>query len=333
MKIDIIVAYVQRYRHGHEKHFVPPITGIHLAALTPAPAPGRVMHQQVRAARPRADADLVAISFFSGFAPRGPIAWRRATGAPASRSSGADPMSTYAPEEALQFFDAILIGEAERNGRFCSPTRARRRCRRSTAVGPLSRWMASRRPAMTCSRIILRRARAPGHARLPVHLLVLHRSHLNPGFRTRPVGRGHARCPVDRFAHSWQRKIVWFWDDNLTVKRPFARELFARMVRCAMVADPGEHGHRERRRAARADGALGLHRHLLRHREPSAPNLCERRRSDRTGASDYAERIAACTLAASASWPGSSRVSTATAESRSRAWRSHCKSSASTCRS
>ncbi len=36
MKIDIILAYIQRYRFGHEKDFVPSITGIHLAALTPA---------------------------------------------------------------------------------------------------------------------------------------------------------------------------------------------------------------------------------------------------------------------------------------------------------
>lgn len=35
MKIDIIIAYLKRYEFGHEKDFVPPITGIHLAALTP----------------------------------------------------------------------------------------------------------------------------------------------------------------------------------------------------------------------------------------------------------------------------------------------------------
>ena len=30
LRVDIIVVYVQRYRFGHETHFVPPITGIHL---------------------------------------------------------------------------------------------------------------------------------------------------------------------------------------------------------------------------------------------------------------------------------------------------------------
>lgn len=47
MKIDIIVAYIQRYEFGHEKDFVPPITGIHLAAITPNEHEVRVVHQQV----------------------------------------------------------------------------------------------------------------------------------------------------------------------------------------------------------------------------------------------------------------------------------------------
>ena len=36
MKIDIIIAYILHYQRGHEVDFVPPITGIHLAAITPA---------------------------------------------------------------------------------------------------------------------------------------------------------------------------------------------------------------------------------------------------------------------------------------------------------
>ena len=33
--VEIVVVYMPRYRRGHEADFVPPITGIHLAALTP----------------------------------------------------------------------------------------------------------------------------------------------------------------------------------------------------------------------------------------------------------------------------------------------------------
>ena len=35
MAIYIIVVYVQRYELGYEKDVVPPLTGIHLAAITP----------------------------------------------------------------------------------------------------------------------------------------------------------------------------------------------------------------------------------------------------------------------------------------------------------
>ena len=34
--VEIVVVYMPRYRQGHEADFVPPITGIYLAALTPA---------------------------------------------------------------------------------------------------------------------------------------------------------------------------------------------------------------------------------------------------------------------------------------------------------
>jgi hypothetical protein len=52
MKIDLIVVYKTRYPQGHEMDFVPPLTGIHLAALTPARHTVRVTHQQVEAVRP-----------------------------------------------------------------------------------------------------------------------------------------------------------------------------------------------------------------------------------------------------------------------------------------
>ena len=69
MKIDIIIAYLKRYEFGHEKDFVPPITGIHLAAITPKEFEVRVFHQQVDRIDYDTDAEVIAVSFFSGFAP------------------------------------------------------------------------------------------------------------------------------------------------------------------------------------------------------------------------------------------------------------------------
>ena len=69
MTIDIIIAYIKRYEFGHEKDFVPPVTGIHLAAITPREHTVRVLHQQVDRIDYDTKADLIALSFFSGFAP------------------------------------------------------------------------------------------------------------------------------------------------------------------------------------------------------------------------------------------------------------------------
>jgi len=67
MKIDIIICYKKRYKRGHEIDFVPPLTGIHLAALTPKEHTVRVFHQQVDKIDYETDADIIALSFFSGF--------------------------------------------------------------------------------------------------------------------------------------------------------------------------------------------------------------------------------------------------------------------------
>ena len=59
MKIDIIVVYRPRYRAGHEANFLPPITGIHLAAITPPEYQLRCIHQQVEPVPFETAADLI----------------------------------------------------------------------------------------------------------------------------------------------------------------------------------------------------------------------------------------------------------------------------------
>src|SRR5215207_6850205 len=112
MKIDLIIAYVQRYEFGHETNFVPPITGIHLAAITPAKHEVRVFHQQIDRIALDTEAAVIAISFFSGFA------MAAYTLAVEFKKRGkiliaGGPHVTYCQEEALNYFDAIVTGEAE----------------------------------------------------------------------------------------------------------------------------------------------------------------------------------------------------------------------------
>src|SRR5262245_51576250 len=112
MKVDIVVVYIPRYQRGHEVDFVPPITGIHLAAITPCRHNVRVIHQQVETVRFDTDADLVALSFFSGFAPE---AYRLAAG---FKRCGrivvaGGPHATFSPDEVLRHCDTVIVGEAE----------------------------------------------------------------------------------------------------------------------------------------------------------------------------------------------------------------------------
>jgi radical SAM superfamily enzyme YgiQ (UPF0313 family) len=229
MKIDIIVVYIQRYQHGHEKHFVPPITGIHLAALTPQEYKVRVIHQQVESLPEQTDADVVALSFFSGFAPE---AYRLAQKYQRQGKTviGGGPHVTFAVEEALQYFDAILTGEAE-----------------SAWVNLLQDFQnGNLQRIYQGSPNILENVPTPRYDLLPDQFFIKRVVQatrgcpfscsfctvptLNPGFRTRPVANVINDIEYNDFKHWWQRKIVWFWDDNLTINRSFARELLTAMT-------------------------------------------------------------------------------------------------------
>ena len=110
--VEIVIVYMPRYRHGHEADFVPPITGIYLAALTPADYQVRVIHQQVQPVDLDTGADLIALSFFTGFAPE---AYRLAD---EFRKRGklvvaGGPHVTFNADEALEHVDSVVLGEAE----------------------------------------------------------------------------------------------------------------------------------------------------------------------------------------------------------------------------
>ena len=229
MKIDIIVAYVQRYEFGHEKDFVPPLTGIHLAAITPSEHEVRVFHQQVEEVEFTTEADLIAISFFSGFAN---AAYRMAKEFRKRNKLvvGGGPHVTYNTEESLLFFDAIVTGEAEnvwprliedvekgilKNVYHGTPCDMRDLPTPRYDLLPDSFFIkkvlqATRGCPFSCS-----------FCTVPT---------LNPGFRLRPVEDVVRDAAYDNFPHWWQRKVVWFWDDNLTIRRSYIKELLKAMI-------------------------------------------------------------------------------------------------------
>jgi radical SAM superfamily enzyme YgiQ (UPF0313 family) len=230
LRIDIVVVYVNRYSSGHEANFTPPITGIHLAALTPPGHDIRVVHQQTEPVDLDTDADLVALSFFSGFAH---VAYRLAD---ALRARGrkvvaGGPHVTFWAEEALAHVDAVVVGEAE--GVWAQlvqdAERGQLQPRYEGAAGELA-GLPTPRYDLLSKRFFNRRVLQATRG-CPFSCSFCTVPSLNPGFRTRPVEevlRDVAHVEPDWTW--WQRKIAWFWDDNLLAPRRWAKDLLRGMV-------------------------------------------------------------------------------------------------------
>jgi radical SAM superfamily enzyme YgiQ (UPF0313 family) len=229
MRIDIIVVYVQRYRLGHEKHFVPPITGIHLAALTPPHHDVRVVHQQVEKVDLETDAELVALSFFSGFAAE---AYRIAD---ALRARGklvvaGGPHATYWQDETLEHCDAVALGEADAcwSQIIADAERGRLQPVYSSPAPSLEGIPTPRYDLLPRSFFVPRVVQATRGCPFTCSFCTV--PSLNPGFRTRPVREVLTDIGYDDFPHWWQRRVVWFWDDNLTARRGYIKDLLRAMI-------------------------------------------------------------------------------------------------------
>ena len=228
MKVRIVVSYVPRYRRGHALDMVPPITGIHLAALTPPEHEVEVVHEQVRAVPIEPLPDLVALSFFSGFARK---AYETAD---AFRARGVKvvaggPHVSYWPEEALAHVDAVVTGEAESAWPTVLRDAERGRLERvyRGEPRPLAGLPTPRYDLLETRFVVPRVIQATRGC--PFHCAFCTVPDLNPGFRARPVDEVMRDVMTTGFALPWQERVAWFWDDNLLVDRRFARELLAAM--------------------------------------------------------------------------------------------------------
>lgn len=229
MIIDIIVVYIPRYRRGHEIDFVPPITGIHLAALTPSQHQVRVIHQQVDPIPYDTDADLIALAFFSGFAPE---AYRLAQ---FFKSRGkivvaGGPHVTFWSQEALGYVDAVVIGEAESVWKDLleDAARGQLKSRYNGEALPLDGLPMPRYDLLSNGFVIRKVVQATRGC--PYFCSFCTVPSLNPGFRMRPVDEVLRDIRHDDFPFWWQRKVVWFWDDNLTIRRSYIKDLLRAMI-------------------------------------------------------------------------------------------------------
>jgi len=229
MKIDFIIAYVQRYEYGHERDFVPPITGIHLAAITPAQHEVRIFHQQIDKIDLDTDAELIAISFFSGFAT---AAYKLAV---EFKQRGkivvaGGPHVTYCHEEALTYFDSIVTGEAENVWLHLLQDVELNQLKQLYAGTPCDMTgLPTPRYDLLPDKFFIKKVIQATRG-CPFSCSFCTVPSLNPGFRLRPVADVVRDASYDKFKYWWQRKIVWFWDDNLTIKRPYIKQLLNEMI-------------------------------------------------------------------------------------------------------
>jgi radical SAM superfamily enzyme YgiQ (UPF0313 family) len=209
--------------------FVPPVTGIHLAAITPDEHQVEVIHEQIRPVPIDRDTDLVALSFFSGFARSAYLLADkyRAMGIPVVAGG---PHVSYWTKEALQHVDSVVVGEAES---------VWPQLLRDLAAGRLSKVYRGAPSSMTNLPtpkydLLEKRFMVPRVLQAtrgcPFHCSFCSVPDLNPGFRVRPIDDVIRDISTSHFPNSWQEKVVWFWDDNLLVQRRWAKDLLREMA-------------------------------------------------------------------------------------------------------
>jgi radical SAM superfamily enzyme YgiQ (UPF0313 family) len=227
--VRIIVSYAPRYRRGHLVDFVPPVTGIHLVALTAAEHEVELFHQQVRRVPVDDAPDLVALSFFSGFARNAySLADRyRALGVPVVAGG---PHATYWIEEALEHVDAVVVGEAETVWSKVVADAERGALNKvyRGQSAPLIDLPTPRYDLLEKNFVVPRVLQATRGCPYSCSFCTV--PDLNPGFRVRPIDDVIRDIAVSHFPLFWQEKVVWFWDDNLLVKRKWAKDLLRELA-------------------------------------------------------------------------------------------------------
>lgn len=229
MKIDIIIVYQKRYKHGHCVDFVPSLTGIHLAAITPPGHEVRVIHQQVEHINVNTDADVIALSFFSGFAEE---AYRLAYEFRIRGKIviGGGPHVSVCVMESLKHFDSIVTGEAESVWKTVIQDASLHRLLSIYRGTPtdLSRIPVPRYDLLPDNYVVKKVVQATRGCYYSCSFCSV--PQINPGYRMRPVQDVLKDCACDKFPFWWQKKLVWFWDDNLTANRRYSKKLFKGMI-------------------------------------------------------------------------------------------------------
>lgn len=230
MKVEIINCWISRYAGEQRTRLIPPLTAAHLAALCPPDVEVSIRHEQLRPVDYNVDADVVALSFMTGYATHAyEVADRfRARGTTVVLGG---PHASLLPEEALPHADAVVVGEAE--GVWPELLRdfskgQLQRVYRATSVHDLRGLPLPRYDLIEPEFILNHYVQATRGCPFTCSFCCL--KALDTGFRMRPVDEV-LRDITHYEGRTWvQNKVVWFWDDNLIGNRAYAKELFRRMI-------------------------------------------------------------------------------------------------------
>lgn len=227
MKLLIVAPHRDRYPGDRRSRRFPALSAIHLAGLAPRGIDVRVVHEGI-APLDISDvgADLVALTATTADAPRMYELGDRLRARGHTVVMGG-PHASLVPEEAARHADAVAVGEAERGfPRMIDDFGRGRLARfyRDPEGLPLDGLPTPRYDLLEEGFPF--RAFVQATRGCPHHCTFCTLKALDRSYRTRPVAEV-VRDIEAAGGRSWlQRKFVWFWDDNLTADRDYARALF-----------------------------------------------------------------------------------------------------------
>jgi radical SAM superfamily enzyme YgiQ (UPF0313 family) len=140
------------------------------------------------------------------------------------------PHVSYWVDEALEHCDAVVTGEAETVWQSVLADARFRRLKKvyRGAPAPLAGLPTPRYDLLEKNFVVRRVLQATRGCPFSCSFCTV--PDLNPGFRVRPIDEVVRDIACTHFPLLWQDKVVWFWDDNLLVKRAWAKDLLREMA-------------------------------------------------------------------------------------------------------
>ena len=230
MNVEIISVWESQYDGLKTNNFLSPLTPLHLAALFPPDVNVTIRNEQVRPIDYNIDVDLVAITYLIANAPHAyEIADRfRKRGTPVIMGGF---HASALPEEALEYADAVVIGEAE----YVFPEIINdfkqgdlKRIYKSTKLHPLKDLPVPRYDLAEKDFILTHSVQATRGC--PFRCSFCSVMSLYPSLRVRP--KEEVIRDITRFQgrNYIQNKVLMFMDNNLIANKKYAKELFSKMI-------------------------------------------------------------------------------------------------------